>query len=233
MALSLPALVIGSLVPDTAYALRNRDLEAFAHQFAGSLGYCLPTGLAAVGLFALVRRWAVQRLAAPYRVALLPSSQRSLGSPWRVLLSLVLGIWTHLLWDSFTHRDGWLVQHWPVFEIPLFSLGGRTARVCHLLSYGSSFIGVAWVLVVFERWKQACAGRSAATSGRALLRDAALAAGLVLPVYLLHHLTRGPIGLFLTAVLSVLAIATVLARTGRRHSGARPDENGAAGQGEA
>jgi hypothetical protein len=36
-----------------------------------------------------------------------------------VLLSLLIGITTHLVWDSFTHSDGYVVMHVPLLSTPL------------------------------------------------------------------------------------------------------------------
>lgn len=228
--LSFPALVLGSLIPDTAYVFGDWDMDRFSHRFLGSFGYCLPAGLAALGLFHLLRPWLVGKMPAPYREALLPFSQRPIGSLWVVVISLMLGTWTHLLWDSFTHPDGWVVQHWSALQTPIVSLGNRTAKVCHVLSYGFSFAGVIYVFLVFEKWKQACAGRPAGASNRAMLWEAALAATLVLPIYLLRHLIHGRFGLFLTAVLCALVAAGVVLRIGKAPGDALRHKPGAPGR---
>jgi hypothetical protein len=206
-ALSFPALIVGSLIPDAGYLFARWDVDAFSHQFLGSVGFSLPVGLATLGLFHFLRTPAVEALPAAYRQALLPSCRRPLGPYWGLVFSLLLGIWTHLLWDSFTHNSGWLVQHWSVLEMPIMSIGSRKARVCHLLWYGSSFTGVVYLVLAFEKWRQSCVGRAAGTPGKAMLRDAALAAILVLPIQLVHHLVSGGLGLLLVAGLCVLLIA--------------------------
>jgi hypothetical protein len=43
--------------------------------------------------------------------------------------------------DSFTHSDGWIVGHLSILQMPVFIFAGRTARVCHVLWYASSFAG--------------------------------------------------------------------------------------------
>ena len=68
--LSFPALVIGSLCPDSGYLFHAGN---FSHRFlAGSFGFCLPVGLVLVLVFYGVRRPVIGILPASYRRLLLP-----------------------------------------------------------------------------------------------------------------------------------------------------------------
>ena len=203
-ALSLPALIIGSVSPDASYLFSPWEMSKFAHKFLGSLGFCLPAALVMLALFYALRKPVVEALPPAYKRALQPLCRRAPGPVGVLLLSLMLGIWTHLVWDSFTHTEGWLVQHWPVLGMPVFSFAHRTAKVCHLLGYACSFVGVIVVFLSFERWKQSCLKPAAAVQGRTVLRDAAVAAGLVLPIAFVKHLFPGWLGLVLVAVMCVL-----------------------------
>jgi hypothetical protein len=135
------------------------------------------------------------------RRSLLPLCRRAPGPVWIGVLSLVIGIWTHVLWDSVTHVDGWLVEHIPVLFLPVFHFDGRTARVCTVLWYGSSFVAVGWLFMAFEKWRQnaitTVSGR--AGTGKRIVQDAIVLAILVIPVSLVHHLIRSPLGSGLTA----------------------------------
>ena len=213
--LSFPALVIGSLTPDASYCLGEKEGGTFGHSLVGSVAFCLPVGIALVALFYGLRSPVVRRLPAPYQQAFLPFCRRPLGSPWVVVISLLIGTWTHVLWDSFTHNNGWCVQNLPVLQNVVVSAGGRTARVCHLLWYGCSFAGVIWLFLAFEKWKQACVNRGAGTRGKAVLRDAVLVAILALPIELVHHLVRShkPV-LYLIAAVCVLPVLGVVLKLG-------------------
>jgi hypothetical protein len=213
--LNFPALVIGSLTPDASYVLGERAGAIFGHNLPGTVAFCLPVGLVLVALFYGLRARVVSVLPAPYPRAFLPLCQRPVGSLWLVVLSLLIGAWTHLLWDSFTHTDGWCVRHLPVLQCAVFSVGSRTARVCHLLWYGCSFAGVIWLFLVFEKWKQACVNGGSGAPGRAVLRDAVLVAVLVLPIELAHHLVRSnDPWLYLIAVVCALAVLGVVLKIG-------------------
>jgi len=224
--LSFPALVIGSLSPDAGYLFARLGWGDLSHRAVGSVVFCLPVGIVLAALFYALRAPIVKLLPAPYQRALLPLCQRGPGSAWAVVISLLVGAWTHLLWDSFTHNDGWCVQNLPVLQTVVVAVGSRTARVCHLLWYGCSFAGVIWLFLAFEKWKQARVCGGAGVSTRTMLRDAVLVAVLVLPIALVRHLARGQnFGLYLIAglcALPVLGIALKMGSfrkdtTGRKH----------------
>ena len=161
--LTFPALVVGSLVPDVAYLFPEGLWSEESHHLAGSLPFGLPVGILMIAVFYGLRTKAVEMLPAPYKQLFLPLCRRPKASFLAVVFSLVFGIATHLFLDSFTHKDGWLVEHFDVLQLPVLVVGAKTARVCHVLWYGCSFVGVAALFVVFEKWKQ----RSISEIGRA------------------------------------------------------------------
>jgi hypothetical protein len=165
-------------------------MDVFSHDPLGSIVFCLPVGGLAVLLFYALRGPVVRLLSDPYQRALLPLCHAPRASLVVVLASLLVGTWTHLFWDSCTHTDGWWVQHIPGLADPVFRVGYHTARVCLLLWYASSFAGMIWLLLAFEKWKQARVAGHARVSGGAVWRDAVLVAVLLLPIGLVHHLLR-------------------------------------------
>src|SRR2546430_12985680 len=167
--LNFPALVIGSLAPDGAYCVGNPRLETFSHSYWGSFGFSLPIGLMMIGLaYGLGQRL----------VPFLPENHRRVASAFLsvpmgpiliVILSLLVGSWTHLAWDSFTHTRGWVTERIPFLEMPLGTLRRHHLRVCHLLWYGCSFAGVAWLYPAFAKWKRklnGIRGRGALPGGK-------------------------------------------------------------------
>ena len=210
---SFPALVIGSLTPDAGYLFGEAGGGGFSHGLLGSIGFCLPAGLVLAGLFYWLRAPLVKILPAPYQRALLPVCQRPPGSFWTIVISLLIGAWTHLLWDSFTHNNGWFVQRLPLLQSPVAVVAGHQARVCHLLWYGCSFAGVVWLFVVFEKWQRAYVTPGAGVRGKTVMRDAVLVAIMVVPIELVHHLVRlNKIGLCLLAVACALLVLGILLR---------------------
>jgi hypothetical protein len=197
--LSFPALVIGSIVPDAGYLL-PRQFGELSHQFLGSILFGLPLGALLLAAFYAVRTPVVVRMSAPVRRSVLPVCQRA-PVLWITVLSLLIGICTHIVWDSVTHKDGWIVEQFPLLLTPILQFDGRTARVCNLLWYISSFLGAGWLFLAFEKWKHnalAPAGHISG-NGKDTLQDAAFLSILVVAVSLVHHLIRNPIGYIMTA----------------------------------
>lgn len=214
--LSFPALVIGSVTPDVGYLFGETRGGALSHGLLGSIVFCLPVGLLMIALFYWLRTPLVRMLPGPYRQPLLPLCQRPAGSPWAIVISLLIGVWTHLLWDSFTHTNGWAVQHLPALSSQVAFVAGRRVRVCHLLWYGCSFAGMVWLFVAFERWKQASASARAETGGGTAVRDAVLLALSVVPIELVHHLVRlNKLGLCLLAVACALLVMGIVLRVAK------------------
>ena len=197
--LNFSALVIGTLVPDLGYLFWEGSL--LSHHILGSILFGLPVGLLILAAFCAFRTPLVVRMPEAVRRSLLPLCRRSAGPVWITVLSLIIGIWTHVLWDSVTHPDGWLVGHIPVLFSPVFRFDGRTARVCTVLWYGSSFIAVGWLFMAFEKWKQNAitAGGGNVETERRSVQDAIVLAILVIPISLAHHLIRSPLGTVLAA----------------------------------
>jgi hypothetical protein len=114
--LILSALVVGTMAPDFEYFVRLAPGGGWGHTIPGAFGLSLPSGLAVLWLFHYFAK-------AP-AVALLPDGlQRRLGpalKPFRflglrrfllIILSLIIGIATHLVWDDFTHSHSWVYHH--------------------------------------------------------------------------------------------------------------------------
>jgi hypothetical protein len=219
--LNFPALVIGSVVPDAGYIIRSID----SHEFWGSMMFGLPAGGLMLAAFYALRIPFISVLPARIKRSVRPICKRPIGPLWVVVLSLLIGIWTHVLWDSVTHTDGWIVEHVPILLTPVLQFNGRTARVCTILWYASSFIGTGLLFLSFEKWKQGLlAGETTGGRGRSMLQDAILAAILVVPISLIHHLIRNPIGYVMTAGFSLcLGFVFVVKMANAGASGRRPD----------
>lgn len=154
-------------------------------------------------------------LSGPRKQALLSLCRRPIGPLWLTVLSLLIGIWSHVLWDSFTHSDGWFVQHVSILQTPLFHLNQGTARVCHVLWYGSSFVGAVWLFSVFEKWKQGDGYDIGAVRGKNMIQDAMVLAILVVPVSLMHHFIHGALSYVLTAAFCVVVAIVLMVKATR------------------
>lgn len=223
--LSFPALVAGSLSPDLGYLVTLPGAGDFSHDLLGGTVFGVAAGLLILGLgYALVPmaigglwpsrvpRGGDPHTTAWFRSLFLPGYKRLLCSVLALIVSLLLGVWSHLLLDSFTHTNGWLVLHIDFLRRPIAVIHQHEVRLCHLLWYVFSFIGVAW-LVLACRDCQATRSHGASSPPRnRRLLEALLVAALVLPIELAHHLVRSKFGLFLVLVSSLLLVLAVIAR---------------------
>ncbi|MFE7507423.1 DUF4184 family protein [Promicromonospora sp. NPDC057488] len=137
---SAAALVAGAVAPDLPYFARSTPVPVSAqswyepfmnattsHTLAGALTVSLPYALALFGFLLAARQPvagllpAVARPGADGRGEPGPTTAGALlrRSGW-VLLSLAIGIATHLVWDSFTHGDGYVVTHVPLLSATAF-----------------------------------------------------------------------------------------------------------------
>ena len=211
--LNFPALVIGSICPDVGYCFGRLRLARFSHRFlAGSFGFCLPVGLLLLLLFYLVRRPVVQRLPARQREIYEPLCQRPAGPLPIIVVSLLIGVWSHLLLDSITHEDGWFVEHLPVLQESVIR-GNCHFRICDLLYAGCTLVGTACVAFSYLNWIE----RSARTQDRMWpglkpISVLALAAATLLISSTAHspHPSLGlvSVGLLTTALVAVFLVAT-------------------------
>ena len=156
--LNFAALVIGSMSPDFGYYFSEFPMATFAHTLPGTFLICLPTGILALAFFYLLRQPLCFVLPQPHRDALTPLA--SIRLPFRlpfflgVVASLLIGAWTHTVWDSFTHRNTWPVEHIAFLREPLFHFGGTAFAGSYVLQQLSTFVGAVVLAIVYLRWLQ-------------------------------------------------------------------------------
>ena len=206
---NFPALVIGSITPDIGYLFGRWNVDEFSHSLPGSLGFGLPVGIVLMILFYSLRLPVIGILPKRQRQIFFPLCQRPVGSLPAAVISLLFGIWTHLLLDSFTHKHGWLVEHLPVLQANVFSLEDKTLRIYNLLWYVCSLLGIAWLCFAYERWRELPVEAGRRSPAGAKLLNALLVALFILPVSAIHVLLPGWPGLVLTAIFSAAIIVGI------------------------
>jgi uncharacterized protein DUF4184 len=144
--LVLSALVVGSVSPDVGYLIPASDAY-FMNTAGGLILFDLPVGFTLLWLFHAVVKWPLLSVVPDDLQSRLvqPARGFSFGPPKRfglIVLSLLVGSLTHVLWDSFTHEWGWMVEHFAPLRIslsgmPLYAIlqvAGSVLGVC-LLAY--------------------------------------------------------------------------------------------------
>jgi hypothetical protein len=156
----LPALVIGSLIPDVGHFLPLGVTGVETHRLVGLLWFCLPLGIASYVVFrVLLERPLTLLCPRPVRQRLLARRPRErtgrVSSAAVVVVSVGLGALSHVAWDSFTHQTGAAVRAWPVLRRVLLTVGPYNVRLYHALQHGSTVVGLTvialWLAVWFRR----------------------------------------------------------------------------------
>lgn len=154
--LNFPALVVGSLTPDLGYYMHNWIWSTTGHSFLGSLSFDLPAGFILLTLFYLNVRSVARLLPYPHREAcsaIVPSVVLpSLRAIFVAAISILMGAWTHIIWDGFTHGNGWCVRKFAAVTPTLFTLGNYDVTIWHILQHASTALGLVLLFLAFNRY---------------------------------------------------------------------------------
>jgi hypothetical protein len=219
-------LIIGAMTPDLPYYVPARFglIGPETHSFTASFTTCLVLGYAVLGCVFLLRRPLTALLSARARwlclTALAPFNRRPLE--WALAsVSIILGVWTHLLWDSFTHNNGWIVRRVAALSAPV-TFGGYSGTVCHVLQYLSSAVGLAALALWYWRLPtppaapaEPGAPRSSVGPVLMLVATAAILIGGVQATQALSHgsVIYHTLDIFLTRSLAWFAVLYLVAGT--------------------
>ncbi|MGB6826937.1 MAG: DUF4184 family protein [Terracidiphilus sp.] len=155
--LVMSALVIGCMAPDFEYFLRLSPEGGLGHTLTGVFVFDLPLALIALWLFHAYAKeplyaWlpeSVQR-----RIELGPTALRirSFAHFAMILLSILIGEATHILWDSFTHPQFWPYRHWQFLHgtvrVPVYG----PMQYDRVIQHGSTVIGAVVLLLWCRHW---------------------------------------------------------------------------------
>jgi len=152
-------MVIGAMSPDFHYFFAMAVSGKVSHTVAGAFYYDLPIAFVALCLFHWVLKLPLISLA-PHReqtrLARFATPFR-LGPPKRlllILLSLLAGIFSHLLWDSFTHGRGWMVHHLAILRTIPFQDFGSYRPLFNWLQHVSTALGIVALVAAYMRWSR-------------------------------------------------------------------------------
>jgi hypothetical protein len=150
-------LIIGAMTPDVPYFLPWRIAkhipQGMTHTLPGTFTWDLPFGILLLLFVWLLRVPLAAPLGPVSRAKCLAAVERfgSRAANWALApLSLLVGAWTHIFWDSFTHPGGWMVSRISALSAPV-SFFSYTAELCHVLQYASSVFGLAVLAIWFLR----------------------------------------------------------------------------------
>ena len=143
---SLTGLIIGSLTPDFEYFIRMKIKSDYSHTIEGLFWFDLPLGILLAFIFHNI-----------VRSSLLENSPKFLKSrfitliqfDWNtyfkknwlvVIISILIGAFSHLFWDSFTHNHGYFVEIFPALK-KTRNILGMEFPILKILQHLSTLIG--------------------------------------------------------------------------------------------
>ncbi|MDP8161969.1 DUF4184 family protein [Pasteurella skyensis] len=149
---SLTALIIGSLTPDFEYFLRMRMYSEYSHTLLGALWFNLPLGIILFIIFhRIIKKTLLENSPRfiQYRLSQFKNEDGLLylKNHWIIVsISIVIGAYSHILWDSFTHQYAFFVHYFALGQmlghsnIPIFkflqhlsTISGALFMLCYLL----------------------------------------------------------------------------------------------------
>ena len=154
--LSLTGLVIGSLTPDFEYFLRMKVQSNFSHTLVGAFYFDIPVGLIFTFIFHnLIRNSLYDNLPLKLRSRFVEFKifnwTNYFKQHWAVVVfSLLLGIISHLLWDSFTHTQGYFVQQIQTLTRPI-NIIGYSIPLYKILQHFSTIVGGLFIVYILYR----------------------------------------------------------------------------------
>ncbi len=219
--LVLSALIFGTFAPDLEFFLRFAPRGPFGHSFAGLFLFCLPVAFGVFWIFHdLVKEPLAALMPKPVRERIVPGIYpMSFRHPLQLVLivvSILIGSISHVLWDSFTHARYWPGRHVALlhetFVLPVVGV----VHTYKLLQYVSTIFGMLVLLLWFRHWVRTApiqahpAGSSVspvkARIGRIVVPLVALAGGL-LRASIASRQLDSPRGLEIW--LGIFAVATI------------------------
>ncbi len=155
------AFIVGSMAPDFPYIIGNTRYRDLGHQFPGLIEFTIPASLIALWLFHnIIKGPVIQLLPAGVQGRLRDQTGHFSFLPVRrflaVLSSIMLGIASHLIWDSFTHAYSWPWWHFAILRswvhMPIVK---HRVPMFEVLQYGSTVVGMLalaiWVVLWYRR----------------------------------------------------------------------------------
>lgn len=141
--LPIDGLVIGALVPDLPYFLHLHPVYAPGHSLMGLITYDLPLGILGLLTWRVFLRKPMIHLVKGPKVSL-AGSRPSITSTFLVLVAIILGAFTHIVWDSTSHESGAVVMKLAALNEMYYGL-----PIYKWIQFGSGILGLAWLALLW------------------------------------------------------------------------------------
>jgi len=164
------AAVIGSMVPDFGLLLPDPLSRWQTHSLPAILHFCLPVGLCTYLLLEWLIKPAMLEVlpnGAYARLHSQPPPRLDTLSHWLwVIVALLFGTITHLVWDGFTHENALGVRMFPVLSDYGLDVQGHELHLYAWLQLLSSILGLVGVAGALLLWLRHAPAPAAAPARR-------------------------------------------------------------------
>ena len=150
---SMSVLIIGSLTPDFEYFIRMRIQSDYSHTIGGLFWFDMPLGIIITFIFHdIVRDSLFDNLPIFLKSKFAPFKQFNWNQYFKthwgiVLFSILIGAFSHIFWDSFTHEQGYFVKTIPILSQTI-ELFGRQIPILKIIQHTSTLLG-GLVIAIF------------------------------------------------------------------------------------
>lgn len=150
--LDFSALVIGSMSPDFEYFLHFKLIQIIGHTIIGQFLFCLPMTFIILYIYHnIIKKPLINNLPSfvSCRYYYLVENEWKINSIFRfvvVIYSVLIGSFSHLFWDSFTHKNGYFVSRINFLSNSI-SVFNFKIHIYKLLQHGSTLIGMGFILL--------------------------------------------------------------------------------------
>lgn len=153
---SITGLIIGAIIPDFEYFLRMRVKSNYSHTVDGLLWFDLPFGILLAFVFHnVVRNNLFDNLPVFFKSRFVVFKQFNWNLNFKknwfiIIISILIGAGSHLIWDSFTHEGGYMVQQISLLTKTVDFIG-RAVPILKILQHASTLIGGIVVLTAIYK----------------------------------------------------------------------------------
>jgi hypothetical protein len=123
----LSVLVIGSLTPDFEYFIKMKLTGRYSHTLEGMFLFDLPVAFILWLIFhQVIKKPLIKNLPVYFKGRLLSLKKFDFIAHMKanllyIIIGFLIGIFSHIVWDSFTHAKEVFVLRWDWLSQPLFS----------------------------------------------------------------------------------------------------------------
>jgi hypothetical protein len=151
------ALVIGSMAPDFEYFALFSPRGGFGHTLPGVFVFDLPAAIVVLWLYHAYAKeplytWLPESVRRRIQLGPATLPVKNLAQFALVVLSILIGIATHLLWDSFTHPKFWPYRHWQFLHRTVLVPGFGPLQYVRVIQHASTICGALLILLWFRHW---------------------------------------------------------------------------------